>query len=125
MAFTSSTRFPSFPSLIDGIHILNLVSFIPLTFNHFASQLALKGLVVQPCKCITWSPSNLFTNFSPPHGFCCLPNGIWVLGVFCGFVLFSSSFLQDILDEDVRHVNVFLGLRDVQVVFNILFQRFA
>jgi hypothetical protein len=111
--------------LIDGIHILNLVSLIPLAFNHFASQLASEGLVVQPCKCTTWSPSNLFAIFSPPHGFCYLPNGIQVLRVPCGFVLFSSSFFKDTLDEDVCHVDVFIRLGDVHVAFGILFRCFA
>jgi hypothetical protein len=44
-----------------------------------------------------------------------------VLGIPFGFVSFSSSFLQDVLDEDVRHANLFSRSEDVQVAFKILF----
>lgn len=76
--------------MVDDTHILGHVSFIPSTFDHFASQLALMGLVVKFCKCVTWSLSNLPLDFSPPHGFCCLLNNIRVLGVpfvLCHYLL--------------------------------------
>jgi hypothetical protein len=59
--------------LVDDIHILDLVSLVPFDFDHSTSQLALMGLVVQPLKCSTWSPFGSPPNFSPFHGFCCLP----------------------------------------------------
>jgi hypothetical protein len=37
--------------LANDIHILNLASCLPFTFDHSTSQLALMGLVVQPRKC--------------------------------------------------------------------------
>jgi hypothetical protein len=48
----------------------------------------------------------------------------FVMGFPFGFVLFSSFVLQDALDEDVRHVDVFLRLGDVHVAFGILSQCF-
>jgi len=36
-------------------------------------------------------------------------------------VFFFSSFLQEVLDEDVRHGDVLSKLRDVQVAFGIFF----
>lgn len=58
-------------------------------------------------------------------GFCCLPNDIRVLGAPFGSMLFSSSFLQDVVDEDVRHVYMLLELGDIQVIFRILYQCFT
>lgn len=48
--------------------------------------------------------------FSSFIDFCCLLDGIWVLGIQFEFASFISSFLQNVLDEDVHHVNVFLKL---------------
>jgi hypothetical protein len=42
-----------------------------------------------------------------------LSKHIRVLGFPFGFVAFSSSFLQDVLDEDVCHVNALSKLGDV------------
>jgi hypothetical protein len=45
---------------------------------------------------------------------------IRVLGVMFGYVYFSSSFLQNALNEYVRHVEVLPILKDAQIVFRIL-----
>ncbi len=82
-----------FLSLANDTHIFDLASFVPFSFDHFASQLTLIGLVVQPCKCTIWSPSDLPPKFSPAFGFCYSLYGIKVLGVPFGFVSFSFSFL--------------------------------
>jgi hypothetical protein len=71
------------------------------------------GLVIQPYKCSTLSPLGLPLGFSLPFGFCYPLNGIKVLGVLFGSIFFSFSFLQVMLDEDVRHGEMFLKLRDV------------
>jgi hypothetical protein len=44
---------------------------------------------------------------------------IGVLGVSFGFASFSSSFLQDVLNEDVCHVEMLPKLGDVEIVFGI------
>jgi len=78
------------------------------------------GLIIQPCKCLAWSPLGFPFGFSPHFGFCYPLNGIRVLGVPFGFASFSFSFLQVVLNEDVRHVKTFLGLKNVHVAFGIL-----
>ncbi len=57
--------------------------------------------------------------------FCTLIKGIRVLGVPLGSFSFTSSFLQDALDNDVHHFNVFSKSRDVQVAFGIFIHCFA
>jgi hypothetical protein len=53
--------------------------------------------------------------------FCYPLDGIKVFGV----PLKSTSFLQDVLDEDVCHLNALLKLEDVQVAFGIFSQCFT
>jgi hypothetical protein len=53
----------------------------------------LEGLVVQPCKCVVWSPSRLPLRFSLPSSFYILTKGIKVLGVLLGSISFTSSFI--------------------------------
>jgi hypothetical protein len=43
------------------------------------------------------------------------------MGVLFGSNCFSSSFLQEALDEDVHHVGALPTLRDVQVTIGIFF----
>lgn len=69
--------------------------------------------MVQSCKCAIWSPFNLPLNFSPLTKFYTFENGIRVLGMPFGSFDFASSFIQEALDEDVWHVQVFLTLMDV------------
>ncbi len=106
--------------LANDIHIVNLTSFIPLIFDHFASKLTIVGLYVQPRKCDVWSPFGLPLGFPPPpHSFCCPPNNIKVSRVPFGFLLFSSSLLQNVLGEDIHYVSLFPRLGNVQVIFGI------
>jgi hypothetical protein len=51
--------------------------------------------------------------------------GIKVLGVPLESFSFTSFFFQDILDDDVQHIDVFLRLGDVQVAFGIFIHCFA
>jgi len=48
-----------------------------------------------------------------------------VLGTSFGFVYLTSSFLQDVLDEDIWHVNVLARLGDVQIAFGNFFLMFC
>jgi hypothetical protein len=81
--------------------------------------------MVQPYKCLAWSPSSLHPNFSPSIDFCYSLDDIKVLGVPFGFASFVSSFLQNMSNEDVHHINALSKLKDVQVVFEIIFQCFT
>ncbi len=110
-----------FRSLVDDTHILNLVSFISSFFDHFASQLMFVKLIVQPYKCFVWSPLGFPLGLSPPFGFSYALNGIRVLSIPFGSNSLSFSFLQVMLNEDVWHVETFLRLRDVRVVFLFFF----
>jgi len=83
------------------------------------------GLIVQPCKCLAWSLLGFPLGFSPPFGVYYPLNGIRVLGLPFGSASFSFSFLQVVLNEDVRHVETFLKLKDVQVAFGIFSQCFT
>jgi hypothetical protein len=76
------------------------------------------GLFVQPYKCLAWVSSSL------PHGsvkFYYPLDGVKNFGVPFGSTSFASFLLQKVLDEDVQHVNMFLKLGDIQVVFGIIF----
>jgi hypothetical protein len=70
---------------------------------------------------LTWLAFCLPLGFSHLVDFCCLSNVIRVLGILFEFPFFISSFLQDALDKHVCHAKVLMKLRDVQVVFGILF----
>jgi hypothetical protein len=48
-------------------------------------------------------------------------DGIKILNIMFGFLSFFSSFLYDVLDENVCHAKALLKLGDVQVTFWILF----
>lgn len=85
-------------------HLPNLIVFI--TFHQLASYLVLVGIVIQPCKYITWSPSNLPFGFCLPIRFCFLSYDVRVLVVSFGFPSFASSFLWDTLDENMHHTKV-------------------
>jgi hypothetical protein len=92
--------------LASNIHIFGLASFIFLSFDHFVSKLTIvMGLFVQPHMRVAWSLSTCPLIF-PPLGFCCLPNDIRVLGAPFGSMSFSSSFLQEAIDEDVHHADM-------------------
>ncbi len=78
------------------------------------------GLYVQRHKCSIWVPSNLPFGFVPLTKFCCPLHGIMILGIPFGFTSFIFSFFQKVLNEDVKHVDMFLRLWDVHVVFGIL-----
>ncbi len=71
------------------------------------------GLVVQPRKCSTWSPSSLSFGFSLLANFCCPLDGIWVLGIPFGSTSFFFSFLQDAPNKDVCLAKALSRLKDV------------
>ncbi len=71
------------------------------------------GLFVQLHKCLAWIPSSSPFGFIPLVEFCCPLDGIRIFGIPCGFTSLAFSFLQEVLGEDVWHVDVFLRLGDV------------
>ncbi len=67
------------------------------------------------------SPLRLLLGFS---SLCTLIGGIRVLGVPLDSFSFTSSFFQDVLDDDVQHIDAFLRLGDVQMTFGIFIHCF-
>jgi hypothetical protein len=84
-----------------------------LAFNHFASELAYVELVIPLCKCSGWALFNLPFGFTLALNFCCIINNIRILCDLFGLGFFSSLFLQEVLNEDVHHVDAFLKSKDV------------
>jgi hypothetical protein len=81
----------TFLSLTINTHIIARTFVSLLIFECFVYQLAFMGLVVQPCKCMAWSPFYFPFDFSPLIDFCCPSNNIKVLWIL--FKSFYFSFL--------------------------------
>ncbi len=105
--------------IVNHTHIIDCLSIVHLSFNHFAFQLVLVELTIQPRKSATQSLFYLSFNFFPLSRFCSSSNGTMVLNAWIGFPSFVFSFFQKVLDENVCHVKVFSRLEDVQMVFGI------
>jgi hypothetical protein len=101
----------SFFPCVNNTHIFSPAHVVPLAFNHFTSELAYVQLAIQLCKCSCWAPFNLPFKFTLPFNFCYIIKNI--LCVLFGFGFFSSLFLQEVLNDDVHHVDAFLKLGDV------------
>ncbi len=74
---------------------------------------------------IAWSLSNLPIDFSSFANFYTLLDGIKVLGFPFGSSSFTSSFFQDILNNNVHHIKSLSTLGDIQVTFGIFFLCFV
>jgi len=107
--------------IVNHTHVIDRVSIVHLSFNHFAFQLVLVELTVQPHKSTIPSSFYLSFNFFLVTRFCFYSNGTMVLNARIGFPSFVFSFLQEALDENVCHIEVFSRLEDVQMVFGIFF----
>jgi hypothetical protein len=61
------SHFPSFlfPSIVDDIRIINPLSIVSSTYEHFQTKLHELGIFIQPRKCVAWSPSSLPLNLTP------------------------------------------------------------
>jgi len=72
------------------------------------------GIFIQLDKYVTWLASGLPFDFNTPL------KGIKILGVPLGISSFTSSFIKNAMSKDVRHVDLFSRMGDVQVAFGIL-----
>ncbi|KAL2641238.1 hypothetical protein R1flu_008825 [Riccia fluitans] len=77
-----------FPSLANDTHIVGPLETIVPAFHTLEGHLSAVGLIVQPTKCATWSPSGLSSSLSLPPGFSLPSAGLRVLGAPIG----SDSF---------------------------------
>jgi hypothetical protein len=95
--------FPSylFPSIIDDNHIIGPPSIISFAYEHFQIEFCAIGLSIQLLKCVAWSLSGLSFDLDTPSQFNTPLKGIRVLGVPLNTSSFKSSFIKNILLEDV------------------------
>ncbi len=62
-----------FPSIVNDTHIISPPSIISSTYEHFETELHVIGFLIQPHKCVAWSPFGPTPNFNtqcpnlPPH----------------------------------------------------------
>jgi hypothetical protein len=71
-------------------------------------------------KCKFWSPSWIFSNIEIIQGCTLVTNGLRILGVPMGFQGFVTHFLDEVLSQDVVHINDLLFLGDTKVALGIL-----
>jgi len=55
------------------------------------------------------------------QGYTLVKNGLWILGVLVGFSNFATHFLEEVLFQDMVHIDDLFFLGDAHVVLGILF----
>ncbi len=60
-------------------------------------------------KCKLWSPLGLFPGKEITHGYTLVVDGLCILGVLMGFQNFATHFLNEVLSQDMAHINIFLS----------------
>jgi len=110
-----------FPSLTDDTQIAGFMSEIISTFDHLSTQLTLVKLKVKVLKCKFWNPSGIFSSIKIPHGCTLVIDGLHILGVLMGSQDFVTHFLNEVLFQDVAHIDnlPFLGI--AQIALGIFF----
>jgi hypothetical protein len=108
------------PFIVDNTHIIGPSSIVSFAYEHFQIEFCAISLSIQPQKCVAWSPFGLPLHFNIPSQFTTPSKGIKILGVPLGIINFTSSFIKKALQKDVRHVDLFPRMGDVQVAFGIL-----
>jgi hypothetical protein len=59
------------------------------------------GLFIEPHECVAWSPFGLPLDFNTPSQFTNPSEGIRILGVPLDTLIFTSSFIKNIMIKDV------------------------
>ncbi|KAL2612314.1 hypothetical protein R1flu_024006 [Riccia fluitans] len=70
-----------FPSLADDTHIVGPPEAVMVAFHALEGHLLAVGLIVQPTKCVAWSPSGLPSSLSLPQVFHSLLQGFEYLAL--------------------------------------------
>jgi len=96
------------------------MSEIVRAFDHLLTELALVGFWVKVLKYKFWNPSKIFSSIEIPQGYTFVINGFHILDVFVSFQDFATHFLDEILFQDVVHIDDFFLLGDAQVTLGIL-----
>jgi hypothetical protein len=97
------------------------MSEIISTFDHLSTQLTLVELRVKVLKCKLWNPSGIFSSIKIHHGYILVTDGLNIFGVLVDSQDFVTQFLDEVLSQDVAHINdlPFLGIG--KVVLGIFF----
>ncbi len=56
-------------------------------------------------KCKLWNPSGIFLGVEIPQGYTLVTNGLCILGVAIGSQDFSMHFLDEVLFQDMAHID--------------------
>jgi hypothetical protein len=105
---------------VDDMHIVGPMNEIAHAFDHLSTQLTLVGLRAKVIKCKLWNPSRFFPGIKIFQGYTLVTNCLRILCVPVGFQDFVTHFLDEILFQDVAHINDFPLLGDAQVALDIL-----
>jgi hypothetical protein len=109
-----------FLSLVNSTHIMRPMSEITCTFDHLSTQLALVRLKVKMSKCKLWSPLGIFPCIKILQGCTLVTSGLCILGVPLASEDFVTHFLDEVLSQDMPHIDDFPLLGDTQVALGIL-----
>jgi len=71
-------------------------------------------------KCKLWSPSEISLSIKIPQGYTLVIVGLCILGVPMGFQDFATHFLDEVLFQNMAHIDDFLLLGNTQVTLGIL-----
>jgi hypothetical protein len=96
---------------MDNIHIMGPMNELSYAFNHLSTQLAQVGLKVKVSKCKFWGLSRISPGIKILHDYTLVIDGLHILGVLVSFPNFAMHFFDEILSEDMVHINdlPFLG----------------
>jgi len=108
-----------FPSLTDDTCIVGPMSEITCAFDHLSTQLTLIGLRVNVSKCKLWSPLGIFPSIEILQSCILVTYGLCILSVPVGFQNFVTHFLDEVLSQDMSHINDLLLLKDAHVALGI------
>jgi hypothetical protein len=71
-------------------------------------------------KCKLWSPLGISPSIEIPQSYTLVTNGLRILGVSMGFQDFATYFLDEVLSQDVAHIDNLPLLGKNHVAFGIL-----
>jgi len=90
---------------VDDTHILVPLNDITRAFDHLLTELTLIGFRVNVSKCKLWNPSRIFPGIKIPHGCTLVTYGLCILGVLMGFQDFATHFFDEVLSQNVVHID--------------------
>ncbi len=88
------------------------LSEITCAFDHLLTQLTLVRLRVKVSKCKLWNPSWISLGIETPRGCTLVTDGLRILSVIMSFQDFATHFLDEVLSQDMEHINIFPLLED-------------